>query len=77
MHADVDRAAVKALRERRDLFDEHCKHKVRENRLKKAAAGQQKADVRISLSSARVFSILVTDSSLPPIYSRPPHIAPS
>lgn len=38
--------AVKSLRERRDLFDEHCKHKVREARLLKAATGQKqkKAD---------------------------------
>lgn len=36
---------VKTLRERRDLFDEHCKHLVRERRAKKAAAGERKADV--------------------------------
>lgn len=36
---------IKTLRERRDLFDEHCKHLVRERRAKKAASGQVKADV--------------------------------
>ena len=38
--------AVKTLRERRDLFDDHCKHIVRERRAQKAAGGVKKSDVR-------------------------------
>lgn len=45
---------VKTLRERRDLFDEHCKHLVRERRAKKAANGQVKADVSSSEAFRRI-----------------------
>lgn len=36
--------ALKTMRERRDVFDEFCKQKVRENRAKKNAASQAKMD---------------------------------
>ena len=36
---------VKSLRERKELFDEHCKHLVREKRAKKNKQGDREADV--------------------------------
>lgn len=43
-------AAVKSQRDRRDLFDEFCKEKIREQRAakKRAAESGQKVDVSVS-----------------------------
>lgn len=52
---------VKTLRERRDLFDDHCKHLVRERRAKKAAGGQTKADVSTFCIAIHPLSILTVE----------------
>ena len=44
---DTRYKGVKNLRERKDLFDEHCKHLIREKRAKKRNEGETKVNVSL------------------------------